>query len=195
MESSNNINVFNIIVLTSVILIIGLIIYNYYKVHQLANCGCGNTNTPPPVQKCGMVSTAGNNYTNELSNNDTNELSNNDTNELSNNDTNEPSNNVAIEQYNNAKTRLVLYYTTWCGHSKHFMSEWDKIKKEVSNGDLKNTITCEEFDCDKSQQICKNDKILGFPSLILHKSNGTKIDYPNQARTFDLVMAFIKNNL
>ena len=177
LKLTNNTNILNVIVLTSVILIIGLIIYNYYKAYQLAHfdCGCGNTNIPPVqqvVQKCGPIK-SNNTLTDKYLNNTIKQ------------------NSVVKHD----KPQIALYYAMWCGHSLNFLSEWEKVKKEVANSELKNAIVCEEYDCDKNREICTDNKINGYPSLIFHKTDGTKIDFPNQPRTFELVMAFIKENL
>jgi thiol-disulfide isomerase/thioredoxin len=95
-----------------------------------------------------------------------------------------------INSDNNAKneTQLALYYTNWCGYSRQFFPEWEKIQ----NSDLKNKISFISYDCDKSKQ-CSIDNVNGFPSLILHK-NGKQIKFPdNLERNATNVINFVTN--
>lgn len=88
------------------------------------------------------------------------------------------------------QTQLSLYYTNWCGYSRQFFPEWEKIQ----NSDLKDTIKLISYDCDKSNQ-CTIDNVNGFPSLILHK-NGQQIKFPdNLERNAENVISFVKNEL
>jgi len=172
-KQTSDTSLFTAIILIGVILIIGLIIYNYYKANQGTqldhfDCGCGNAKIPPVViqrtpQSIQQVQP-------------------------------QPTQNEPMK--NTGKSQIVLYYATWCGHCKKFAPEWEKVKNDVTNSNLNNTITCVEYDCDKSQQICSNSGVRGFPSLILYKNDGTKVNYPDtQPRTHDLVMKFINQNV
>ena len=103
---------------------------------------------------------------------------------------NSVSNYVSNEDNTKNETKLALYYTNWCGYSRQFFPEWEKIQ----NSDLKNNITLISYDCDKTKQ-CNTDNVNGFPSLILHK-NGQKITFPdNLERNATNVINFVKNQL
>lgn len=96
--------------------------------------------------------------------------------------------NESINSENN-KPVLGLYYTAWCGFSKSFFPEWEKIKQE-----LKEEVVCEQYNCDESNEICNRNNIRGYPSLILHKINGTKIPYNGQ-RDVISVCKFVREKL
>lgn len=102
---------------------------------------------------------------------------------------------ISGEQNNkedNSKPILRLFYTDWCGFSQRFFPEWEKIK----NGDLKDLINFEQVDCDKSQNICNENNIRGYPSLIFEKQDKTKINFPNSIeRTESTVVNFVKENM
>jgi len=179
-KQTSNTSLFTAIILVGIILIIGLIIYNYYKANQGTqldhfDCGCGNANIPPVVIQQTPQSIQ-------------------QTPQSIQQVQPQPIQNEPMK--NTEKSQIVLYYATWCGHCKKFAPEWEKVKNDVTNSDLNNVIMCVEYDCDLSRQICSNSKIQGFPSLILYKKDGTKVNYPDtQPRTHDLVMKFINQNM
>jgi hypothetical protein len=91
-----------------------------------------------------------------------------------------------------SKPTLKLFYTDWCGFSQRFFPEWEKIK----NGDLKNLVNFEQVDCVKSQNICNENNIGGYPSLIFEKQDKTKVNFPNSIeRTESTVVNFVKENM
>ncbi|ATZ80549.1 putative protein disulfide isomerase PDIa [Bodo saltans virus] len=90
---------------------------------------------------------------------------------------------------------LALYYADWCGYSKIFLPEWEKIKNKVNSGDFGN-VKCIQFECTEQKDECMKNKIKGFPSMILHKIDGANINYPDTSpRTLDAVGDFLNNNL
>lgn len=89
---------------------------------------------------------------------------------------------------NTPKMKLALYYTNWCGYSKMFLPDWEKIKKS----DL--DVIFEENDCEKSQN-CSKFNVTGYPTLLLHKPDGTIIPFENKPRTYEFVVDFVKNNM
>jgi len=85
--------------------------------------------------------------------------------------------------------KLVLYHTQWCGFSKRFMPDWQSIKNTTDN------VIFEEYDCDKDKEQCSAQNIVGYPSLILFKPDGTKVVCPdNLPRNQDNVKQFIQTN-
>ena len=99
-----------------------------------------------------------------------------------------PTQQIITNNNNLNEQKLVLYYTTWCGYSKQFFPEWQKIL----DSDLKNIISLVSYDCDKSNE-CSIDNVNGYPTVILHK-NGQKIKY-NGNRTADAIIEFVKQNI
>jgi hypothetical protein len=93
---------------------------------------------------------------------------------------------------NTSANKLVLYYTEWCGYSQQFLPVWNALKKMIANKSS-NLILTQEYDCDKFTNICEQNNIGGFPTLILHKSDGTKIKYTD-ARDADTIMSFLVQN-
>ena len=93
------------------------------------------------------------------------------------------------------KSKLVLYYTNWCGYSRMFLPDWEKLKDFLKTDDLGKTVILEEYDCDSNvgQTMCAKEKIEGYPSLILFKPNGSKVNFPdNLSRNYDSVISFLK---
>lgn len=159
-------NVLNIVILIGIIIVITLIIKNYIKVNQIASINCECNNK--------------NNINESIKEHiDPESINQNISNSIP-----------------EGKTQLVLYYTEWCGYSKQFLPEWKKIKEEITNSNLNNIITLMEYDCDKTKNICMDNNINGYPTLIFHKANGQKVNYPdNMQRNAQSVISFVKSNL
>jgi hypothetical protein len=110
-----------------------------------------------------------------------------------NNITNNTNTNTDINNNNNvnvSNNKLVLYYAMWCGYSRQFLPIWEQVKSVISNTSDLNT-TCEQYDCEAQKQSCQG--INGFPSIILIKPDGTKIQYQNE-RSPEAILAFVNAN-
>jgi len=93
---------------------------------------------------------------------------------------------------NSNKPTLKLFYTEWCGFSKMFFPEWEKIKM----GELKELVEFEQIDCVKSQNICNEYSIGGYPSIILIKTDKSLVNFPNNIeRNEATVTNFVKKNI
>ncbi len=89
------------------------------------------------------------------------------------------------------KLKLVLYYTSWCGHSMSFINgDWKEFKS-YADQNLKDKVDVQMIECDKQKELCKN--IQGYPTLILYK-NGQAIPF-NQDRSVDNLIKFISDNM
>jgi thiol-disulfide isomerase/thioredoxin len=84
---------------------------------------------------------------------------------------------------------LYLFYTSWCGASKAFLPEWDKIAR------LKD-IKMVAVDCDKDENQCSANNITGYPTIMLKKSGVSQmLRYVDRGpRTAENVIAFIQSN-
>jgi protein disulfide-isomerase A1 len=100
-------------------------------------------------------------------------------------DTNRSTNDDNME-----KPKLVLYYTDWCGYSRIFLPEWEKIK----NSDINKLVTFDQYECDKNSEKCRENNINGYPSILLHKQNGIKISFPDtMQRNSENVIKFVQS--
>jgi thioredoxin-like negative regulator of GroEL len=96
-----------------------------------------------------------------------------------------------VEQKADSHT-LILYYTTWCGWSKKFLSTvWEPLEK--IKGNFKN-LEIQKIDCDEDKGTCSIQNIKGFPTVKLHKANGTIIDYPGD-HSLKVLTDFLTENL
>jgi hypothetical protein len=93
------------------------------------------------------------------------------------------------------KNKLCLYYTEWCGYSKQFLPEWQKLKLEISSSELKNKIDVVEYNCEKDKEICMNSSVRGYPTVIFHKlENGDIKNFPYDGpRESKSIIKFIEN--
>lgn len=90
------------------------------------------------------------------------------------------------------KGEIVLYYTSWCGHSNMFMPEWTKfenIARVQFPQLLVRKIQCE----DGNEAICMQKGIEGYPTVVFHIND---VDIPFTGnRSADGLIEFVKKNL
>lgn len=92
------------------------------------------------------------------------------------------------------KPKLVLYYASWCSHSRQFINDAWASFLEYANNNLKNVIDIEMVKCEnEKQQYCKQLGIPGFPTIILY-ANGKTIPF-DLDRSKDNLIRFVKHNI
>lgn len=85
----------------------------------------------------------------------------------------------------NPKDTLTLYYTPQCGWSQKFFPTWSQI---VSN--LNKKVKCTQYNCDENDVECNKMNIPGYPTILLHKEDGSIVMY-NGDRSYDDVNKFL----
>ena len=75
--------------------------------------------------------------------------------------------NESNEANESNKLKIILYFAHWCGHCKNFLPIWNEFKKNNTNSHLE----ISEVDCEADNEICNNNNIKGFPTVILYKNN------------------------
>ena len=92
------------------------------------------------------------------------------------------------------KAKFTVYYTEWCGYSQMFLKEWNQNLLPAidlsKNKNIKDNVIFEKIDCDK--QKCIN--INGYPTIILHKLDNSKVTYDG-SRDTNSILAFIRKEL
>lgn len=91
------------------------------------------------------------------------------------------------QEFNNKKNILAMYYADWCGISQAFKPTWKKVCEILEPG------TTIAIDCEKNKELCNKIGINGYPTIILHKSNGQNIVFSEQ-RTLENIENFVKQN-
>lgn len=93
-----------------------------------------------------------------------------------------------------SKPKLVLYYTNWCGYSKMFLPEWEKLKKSPN----KDILVLEEVDCEKNKEKCT--QVPGYPTVLLYTSSGKVVQFEKNkegkmySRNVEGLIRFISDN-
>ncbi len=88
----------------------------------------------------------------------------------------------------NIMTKVTLYYANWCGHCKTFKPVWNSLKPYFD----KYNIQYQEFEEEINNDIIKNNKIEGFPTIVIEK-NGVKYDYNGERSVDGLIKELIPN--
>jgi thiol-disulfide isomerase/thioredoxin len=91
--------------------------------------------------------------------------------------------------------RLYFFYTTWCGHSKKAMPEWEKIESDLRTSPVfgKTTVEAVSVDAEKDPKTASLYEVAGYPTIKLETSDGI-YDF-DQSVTHDNVMEFLRNTL
>ena len=91
--------------------------------------------------------------------------------------------------------RLYFFYTTWCGHSKKAMPEWEKVKADLRTSPVfgKTTVEPVDVDAEKDPKTASLYEVAGYPTIKLETSNGI-YDF-DRSVSHDNVMDFLRNTL
>jgi len=95
------------------------------------------------------------------------------------------------EHFGNKSASFTMYYADWCPHCTTAKPEFDKLGATMTIGGTPVVIQAIE-----EQQISPGvkDKIKGFPTIQLVKSDGSVVEYSGE-RTTDGFQQFLKQNL
>ena len=98
------------------------------------------------------------------------------------------------EGYQEKKTsgEFKLYFASWCGWSKKFLPEWEKLEETEKRVKL-TKYTCDGDD--KEQCDDPKAQIQGFPSMRFHKDEGDDgVEYDGE-RTAEAISKWITQKL
>ena len=91
--------------------------------------------------------------------------------------------------------KLYFFYTTWCGHSKKAMPEWEKVKSALASSPKFGSTVVEpvEVDGDKDRKTTSLYEVNGYPTIKLETSTGV-YDF-DRVVTADNVLNFLRKTL
>jgi thiol-disulfide isomerase/thioredoxin len=91
--------------------------------------------------------------------------------------------------------KLYFFYTTWCGHSKKAMPEWDKVKAALGSKSTFGTTVVEAVavDAEKDPKLASLYEVNGYPTIKLETSSRV-IDFDRHV-TADNVLDFLRKTL
>ncbi|KAF9998299.1 hypothetical protein BGZ80_004826 [Entomortierella chlamydospora] len=78
---------------------------------------------------------------------------------------------------------LVEYYAPWCGHCQALAPIYDELATQ-----LKGKVNVAKVDCTRNEDICRKQKVPGYPTIKLHQFN-SEIEY-NKHRTLEHMTQF-----
>jgi len=88
---------------------------------------------------------------------------------------------------NKSNKKLGVYYTDWCGYSKQFLKQ---LESGLSDELKKNEVDVVLIDCEKNKDVCNAMGVEGFPTLILHTSEGNRVY--NGQRDLNSILNFVR---
>jgi thiol-disulfide isomerase/thioredoxin len=87
---------------------------------------------------------------------------------------------------------LILFYATWCPHSKIALDKWKSIKQKYTSKIY--TITFSELDCDKYASTANKYNVTEYPTIILVKNDKKYIyDAELDSGTLELFINTVMN--
>ena len=96
-----------------------------------------------------------------------------------------------FNQYKKPSKKIKIYNfnTKWCGWSKKFQPEFDKLQNTLKNN---SNITAIDVKCDdsKNKQMCADNKVPGYPYILIDVNGEKKIAYEG-TRTADAILEYI----
>ncbi|XP_048730361.2 thioredoxin domain-containing protein 5-like [Ostrea edulis] len=79
---------------------------------------------------------------------------------------------------------FVKFFAPWCGHCKRLAPTWEELSKEMARYPI---VTIAKVDCTHSSNICKQNGVRGYPTMILFKDGQKVADYTGSRNIGDLV--------
>lgn len=90
---------------------------------------------------------------------------------------------------------FVKFYAPWCGHCKRLAPTWDELSGAFSEN---KNVKIGKVDCtseeNKNKELCNENGVNGFPTLILFK-NGEKVSEYNGKRDLEDLKSFVSKHL
>lgn len=84
---------------------------------------------------------------------------------------------------------VVLYYASWCGHSKNFLPEWEKFSKYAQKN--MSNVAVGKMACENNKEKeCFQQGVKGYPTVLIYKNNKVKT-YQGE-RTSDALINYCK---
>lgn len=112
------------------------------------------------------------------------------------------SNSIAIPansgSTNNNKKEINLHmiYTTWCGHSKRALPDFEKLMGEY-DGQMMNgyKLNIKKHDADQDKSVAKKYGVRGYPSYVMEKVANGQVGSPQPVneRSYDGLLNILKN--
>jgi thiol-disulfide isomerase/thioredoxin len=88
---------------------------------------------------------------------------------------------------------IMLYYATWCGHSRMFLPEWEKFEN-YAKGNMPyirvSSVRCE----DGNETVCFEKGIEGYPTVILYQKDCPEMQFRGE-RTAAKLIDFVEQNV
>mgnify|MGYP000209298767 CR=1 FL=1 len=94
------------------------------------------------------------------------------------------------ELFSTDKTEFIMYKADWCGHCKRALPKFKKLKEELEEQYVPFTMV----ECTTNEERCNVAGIKGYPTFILEKEDGTKVEFTG-ALTTEGVKDFLQRNI
>ncbi|OQR77207.1 thioredoxin domain-containing protein 5-like, partial [Tropilaelaps mercedesae] len=79
---------------------------------------------------------------------------------------------------------FVKFFAPWCGHCRNLAPVWTDLTRKVDNAKIA------KVDCTQHDNLCSNNEVQGYPSLVLFK-DGKRIEEYNGSRDIDDLKEFV----
>ncbi|VEN62586.1 unnamed protein product, partial [Callosobruchus maculatus] len=88
---------------------------------------------------------------------------------------------------------FVKFFAPWCGHCKRLSPIWDNLAEKFGKT---NDVHISKVDCTltANKQLCNDENIEGFPTLILYR-DGIRISEYSGTRTLEDLSDFVSKHL
>jgi len=79
---------------------------------------------------------------------------------------------------------FVKFFTPWCGHCKKMATAYIELAKQLQG---KADLDIAEVDCTEQKQLCADQQVAGFPTIVLYRAGAVVQEYSGDRSTGNML--------
>lgn len=88
--------------------------------------------------------------------------------------------------------KIVVYYSPWCPHCRHFVPKYDKVAQEIYSKTSRASVSFFAVSCTAFRDICQKAKIKQYPMILAYRYDLTE---PKDLDGDKGIMKYVRNDL
>ncbi|ESO94095.1 hypothetical protein LOTGIDRAFT_145171 [Lottia gigantea] len=95
------------------------------------------------------------------------------------------------EEVQSSPLAFIKFYAPWCGHCRKLAPTWIDLSKKFSETE---EVVIADLDCTQYEEICKDNKVRGYPTLLLFR-HGILVEEYSRSRTLEDMYDFVHEHI